>query len=81
METQTGGPGAGEHQGLILIGVETKNQIAAILGGARLHRIQGQETVSGTASDPWTVVPARTMEGIAQKTIRQYLDWRGSAPG
>lgn len=50
-------------------------------GGARLHRIQGQETVSGTASDPWTVVPARTMEGIAQKTIRQYLDWRGSAPG
>lgn len=50
-------------------------------GGARLHRIQGQETVSGTASDPWTVVPARTMEGIAQKTIRQYLDWRGSLPG
>ena len=49
--------------------------------GARLHRIQGQETVAGTASDPWTVVPARTMEGIAQKTIRQYLDWRGSAPG
>ena len=49
--------------------------------GARLHRIQGQETVSGTAADPWTVVPARTMEGIAEKTIRQYLDWRGSAPG
>ncbi|MFC6447088.1 hypothetical protein [Shinella zoogloeoides] len=49
--------------------------------GARLHRIQGQETVSGTAADPWTVVPAQTMEGIAQKTIRQYLDWRGSLPG
>lgn len=49
--------------------------------GARLHRIQGQETVSGTASDPWSAVPARTMEGIAQKTIREYLDWRGSAPG
>ena len=49
--------------------------------GARLHRIQGQETVSGTASDPWTVVPARTMEGIAQKTIRQYLDWRGTSRG
>ena len=49
--------------------------------GARLHRIQGQETVSGTANDPWTVVPAQTMEGIAQKTIRQYLDWRGSLPG
>lgn len=50
-------------------------------GGARLHRIQGQETVSGSASDPWTVVPARTMEGIAQKTIRQYLDWRGASRG
>ncbi len=49
--------------------------------GARLHRIQGQETVSGTAADSWTVVPAQTMEGIAQKTIRQYLDWRGSLPG
>ena len=50
-------------------------------GGARLHRIQGQESVSGTASDPWSAVPARTMEGIAQKTIREYLDWRGSVPG
>ena len=43
--------------------------------------MSGQETVSGTADDPWTVVPAQTMEGIAQKTIRQYLDWRGSLPG
>ena len=49
--------------------------------GARLHRIQGQETVSGTAADPWTIVPPHTMEGIAEKTIRQYLDWRGSLPG
>ena len=49
--------------------------------GARMHRIQGQETVSGNAADPWAAVPARTMEGIASKTIRQYLDWRGSAPG
>lgn len=49
--------------------------------GARLHRIQGQESVPGTASDPWAAVPARTMEGIAQKTIRQYLDWRGATPG
>lgn len=49
--------------------------------GARLHRIQGQESVSGTASDPWSAVPARTMEGIAQKTIRQYLDWRGATRG
>ena len=50
-------------------------------GGARLHRIQGQESVPGTAADPWSVVPAGTMEAIARKTIRQYLDWRGSAPG
>jgi len=49
--------------------------------GARLHRIQGQESVPGTAGDPWAAVPARTMEGIAEKTIRQYLDWRGSARG
>ena len=49
--------------------------------GARLHRIQGQESVSGTASDPWAAVPARTMQGIAQKTIRQYLDWRGATRG
>ncbi len=49
--------------------------------GARLHRIQGQESVDGTAADPWAAVPAQTMEGIAQKTIRQYIDWRGSAPG
>ena len=50
-------------------------------GGARLHRIQGQESVPGTTADPWSVVPAGTMEAIARKTIRQYLDWRGSAPG
>ena len=49
--------------------------------GARLHRIQGQEPVPGSASDPGRVVPAGTMEGIAQKTIRQYLDWRGASRG
>jgi hypothetical protein len=49
--------------------------------GARLHRIQGQDSVAGTASDPWAAVPASTMEGIAQRTIREYLDWRGTSPG
>jgi len=49
--------------------------------GARLHRIQGQESVSGTAADPWAAVPAGLMEDIAAKTIRQYLDWRGAARG
>ncbi|GMB80411.1 hypothetical protein NN6n1_11930 [Shinella zoogloeoides] len=50
-------------------------------GGSRLHRIQGQESVPGTAADPWSVVPARTMEDIARKTIRDYLEWRGSLRG
>lgn len=50
-------------------------------GGSRLHRIQGQESVPGTAADPWTVVPARTMEDIARRTIRDYLEWRGSLRG
>lgn len=49
--------------------------------GARLHRIQGQETVESTAADPWSAVPAATMEEIARKTIRAYLDWRGAARG
>lgn len=49
--------------------------------GTRLHRIQGQESVPGTAADPWAAVPAGVMEAIAQKTIRQYLDWRGTARG
>lgn len=50
-------------------------------GGARLHRIQGQETVEGQAGDPWATVPARTMEDIASTTIRQYLEWRDGARG
>lgn len=49
--------------------------------GVRLHRIQGQESVPATAADPWAAVPAGTMESIARKTIRQYLDWRASARG
>ncbi|MDQ0996587.1 hypothetical protein QFZ34_001769 [Phyllobacterium ifriqiyense] len=43
--------------------------------GTRLHRIQGQEKVPGGAADPWSSVPAATMEGIADKAIGGYLSW------
>lgn len=43
--------------------------------GTRLHRIQGQEKVPGGATDPWSTVPAATMEGIADKAINGYLAW------
>ncbi|MCQ1575027.1 hypothetical protein NFO65_30435 [Neorhizobium galegae] len=46
--------------------------------GARLHRMQGQESVPGSGQDPWTSVPASTMETIAAKTIQDYVAWRQS---
>jgi hypothetical protein len=49
--------------------------------GARLHRMQGQESISGRGQDPWAAVPASTMETIATKTIQNYLSWRQSRPG
>ena len=49
--------------------------------GARLHRIQGQDSVAATAKDPWAAVPAGTMEAIAQRTIEEYLSWREQAGG
>ncbi|MHC1548295.1 hypothetical protein [Phyllobacterium sp. K27] len=47
--------------------------------GTRLHRIQGQEKVPGGATDPWSTVPATTMEGIADKAINGYLTWVSGA--
>ncbi|MCR9135792.1 MAG: hypothetical protein NXI27_07355 [Alphaproteobacteria bacterium] len=47
--------------------------------GTRLHRIRGQEVAQGTASDPWEVVQASTMETIATKTITSYLSWRSTS--
>ena len=44
--------------------------------GARLHRIQGQESVAGDGADPWAAVPATLMQSIASKTIDLYLGWR-----
>lgn len=49
--------------------------------GNRLHRIQGRESVPGTAADPWTAVPASTMQAIANRTIDEYLAWRNSGSG
>ena len=49
--------------------------------GARLHRMQGQEVVPARGSDPWTAVPASTMEAIGSKTIQDYLAWRRTQPG
>lgn len=44
--------------------------------GGRLHRIQGQESVPGGNIDPWSAVPAETMEAIARETIDGYMEWR-----
>ncbi|MEO0544041.1 MAG: hypothetical protein AAFY99_09525 [Pseudomonadota bacterium] len=46
--------------------------------GVRVHRIQGQETVSGNASDTWSVVPATTMQTIADKVLSNYNAWRST---
>ncbi|PSH64472.1 MULTISPECIES: hypothetical protein [Phyllobacterium] len=47
--------------------------------GTRLHRIQGQEKVPGGGADPWSSVPPKTMEGIADKAIQGYLSWVSGA--
>lgn len=49
--------------------------------GARLHRIQGQESVPGSGSDPWAAVPAQTMETIGVKTISAYTQWLSTHQG
>ncbi|WP_324288964.1 hypothetical protein [Hoeflea ulvae] len=45
--------------------------------GARLHRIQGQESFPGGAGDPRASVPADVMERIAARSIADYVSWRG----
>lgn len=46
--------------------------------GARLHRIQGQESVKGGGSDAWAAVPAEVMREIGVATIAEYMKWRQS---
>ncbi|WP_299860374.1 hypothetical protein [uncultured Hoeflea sp.] len=45
--------------------------------GARMHRIQGQESVTARSGDPWAAVPADVMERIATRSIDDYVNWRG----
>jgi hypothetical protein len=49
--------------------------------GARLHRIQGQESVPSEATDPWAAVPASVMQQIASKTITEFSSWRDARGG
>ncbi|EJZ19684.1 hypothetical protein NE852_15860 [Rhizobium sp. Pop5] len=50
-------------------------------GGARLHRIQGQESVPAAAADPWAGVPASVMQQIGSKTIAEFSSWRQTQGG
>ncbi|WP_322988114.1 hypothetical protein [Hoeflea sp.] len=45
--------------------------------GARQNRIQGQESFTGSAGDPWASVPADVMARIATRTMAEYAAWRG----
>lgn len=45
--------------------------------GARLHRIQGQESFPGGTGDPWASVPADVMERVAARSLADYTAWRG----
>lgn len=47
--------------------------------GQRVHRIQGQEKINGTGSDPWAVVPPAAMERIADSVLSQYAAWRSTS--
>ncbi|MBB3540925.1 MULTISPECIES: hypothetical protein [unclassified Rhizobium] len=49
--------------------------------GARLHRIQGQESIPSDAQDPWAAVPASVMQQIASKTITEFSTWRDARDG
>ena len=49
--------------------------------GARLHRLQGQETVAGRGSDPWASVTDAMMQKIAAKTLTDYQSWKQAQRG
>ena len=46
--------------------------------GARLHRIQGQESVRADGADAWSAVPPEVMKEIGVATIAEYMKWRQS---
>ncbi len=49
--------------------------------GARLHRLQGQESVASRGGDPWSAVTDGVMQKIAAKTLDDYQAWRQSGRG
>ncbi|WP_313616547.1 hypothetical protein [Agrobacterium sp.] len=49
--------------------------------GARLHRLQGQESMPGKGSDPWAAVTPAAMEKIANRTLNEYMAWRNANAG
>ena len=48
--------------------------------GNRLTRIQGEERVPGGGADPWSVVPAATMEGIGDRLMGELTTWITTHP-
>jgi hypothetical protein len=49
--------------------------------GNRLHRIQGQQTETGTGGEGWNAVTAPTMEAIADRTVDELAVWLSSSSG
>lgn len=47
--------------------------------GNRLHRIQGQQQVTGTAPDPWNIVTPQTMATIGDQTVQALVQWINSS--
>ena len=47
--------------------------------GRRLHRIQGQEVVAGSAGDDsWNGIPASTLRSIGRTAVDRFAEWRRS---
>lgn len=49
--------------------------------GARLHRLQGQQTVPRRGTDPWAAVTDATMQKIAAQTLDDYQAWKHAKRG
>ena len=47
--------------------------------GNRLHRIQGQARADGPGG--WSAVSAKTMQGIADRTIDELAQWLSARAG
>jgi hypothetical protein len=49
--------------------------------GERLHRIQGRQDVAYAGGDLWAAVPGRTLQTIAEETLRAYGQWQRAQRG